>query len=104
MRRSVLLRPVPEGAAAGLALSLALLGLLVLPAAARAAGSVYVADLGGTLPRGPVVSQYDIDPLSGGLSPKTPTTVPTGGHFAARAAVTPDGKSADVSLSRACLE
>jgi DNA-binding beta-propeller fold protein YncE len=51
-----------------------------------------------------VVSQYDIDPLSGGLSPKTPTTVLTGGLFAARIAVTPDGKSAYVSITLDSLE
>ncbi len=42
----------------------------VLPTMARAAGSVYVANFGGT------VSQYSIDPASGALSPKSPATLP----------------------------
>ena len=100
-RRAWVRLPVP------LALWLTLLALLVLPAAARAAGSVYVADLGGSSPPGALVSQYDIGPLSGTLSPKTPPTVLAGGLFTGRGpsiAVTPDGKSAYVSITLDSLE
>jgi DNA-binding beta-propeller fold protein YncE len=41
------------------------------------------------------VAQYDVDPATGTLSPKTPATVPIGG-VAGGIAVTPDGKSAYV--------
>jgi 6-phosphogluconolactonase len=48
--------------------------------------SAYVANLGGG------VSQYDISPGTGALSPKTPATVPTRDGLLA-IAVTPDGRS-----------
>jgi DNA-binding beta-propeller fold protein YncE len=55
--------------------------------------SVYAANLEST------VSQYDVDPASGALSPKTPATVASGssGGLPIGVAVTPDGKSAYVT-------
>jgi DNA-binding beta-propeller fold protein YncE len=52
--------------------------------------SAYVANLGGT------VSQFNIDPVTGALSPKTPASV-AGGTLPAAVAVRPDGKSAYVA-------
>jgi DNA-binding beta-propeller fold protein YncE len=115
-----------------------MLALVVLPAAARADGTVYVGNLGsanvsqyaigakgllsplspatvaaGSFPNGVTVtpdgksafvtnnssntvSQYDVDPRSGALSPKTPATVAT--NFGPIGiAVAPDGKSAYVA-------
>jgi YVTN family beta-propeller protein len=44
------------------------------------------------------VSQYNIDPVTGGLSPKTPAAVPAaGGDTEAGAAVTPNGKNAYIT-------
>ena len=71
-----------------------LLGFLValfLPAAARAAGSLYVANYGDAS-----ISQYTIDPVSGTLSPKTPATVATD-QTPVHIAVSPDGESAYVA-------
>jgi hypothetical protein len=45
------------------------------------------------------VSQYDVDPLTGVLSPKTPATV-AAGRKPSRVAVTPDGKHAYVTNQR----
>jgi 6-phosphogluconolactonase len=42
------------------------------------------------------ISQYDIDPMTGGLSPKTPATVDTG-LFPRAMIVSPNGKSAYVT-------
>jgi DNA-binding beta-propeller fold protein YncE len=43
----------------------------------------------------PLVAQYDVDPLSGALSPKSPATIPgVRGGAIGGIAVTPDGRSA----------
>ena len=77
-----------------LALALSLVAFaFVLPAAARAAGSVYVADEFEN-----TAFQYDIDPVSGRLSPKAPATVATG-RFPEGVRVTPDSKGAYVTNS-----
>jgi 6-phosphogluconolactonase len=56
--------------------------------------SVYVTNLGNG--SGNTLSQYNVDPLTGTLSPKTPATVATGlGPYGV--AVTPDDKSAYVT-------
>lgn len=57
--------------------------------------SAYVASGGFSSPEGRV-SQYDINPTTGALSPKTPATVPTGGVPTA-IAVSPDGNSVYVT-------
>jgi DNA-binding beta-propeller fold protein YncE len=57
--------------------------------------SAYVPNLASSL-LSSTISQYDIDPLTGALSPKTPATV-DGGHGAWLLAVTPDGKSTYVT-------
>jgi DNA-binding beta-propeller fold protein YncE len=59
--------------------------------------SAYVVNTGGR-----TVSQYDVDPSSGALTPKTPATVPTSRGFYGEVgphaiAVTPDGKHAYVT-------
>jgi DNA-binding beta-propeller fold protein YncE len=56
-------------------------------------GSAYVANL-GSFDIGNV-SQYDVDPLTGALTPKTPPSV-ISGHQALAVRVSPDGKSAYV--------
>jgi DNA-binding beta-propeller fold protein YncE len=59
--------------------------------------SLYVANFG----EASTISQYDINPLTGGLSPKTPATVAASG--ASGLAVSPDGRSVyvtDISDSR----
>jgi DNA-binding beta-propeller fold protein YncE len=72
-----------------MALWLSALALFVLPAAARAAGNVYVANVGSAN-----VSQYAIG-VGGALVPLNPATVPAGsGAFGV--AVSPDGRSAYV--------
>ena len=44
------------------------------------------------------VSQYDVDPATGALKPKSPATVPSGGSFIhVGVVVTPDGRSAYVT-------
>jgi 6-phosphogluconolactonase len=43
------------------------------------------------------VSQYNVDPLTGGLSPKSPAFVPSAALEAGAIAVTPDGRSAYVT-------
>jgi DNA-binding beta-propeller fold protein YncE len=61
--------------------------------------SVYVTNFGspdGRLPFGNTLSQYDVDPLTGALSPKTPAIVATG-TAPQGIAVTPDGKRAYVT-------
>ncbi len=71
-----------------------LLGFLValfVPAAARAAGSLYVANYHDAS-----ISQYTIDPVTGALSPKSPATVATD-QTPVHIAVSPDGKSAYVA-------
>ena len=51
-------------------------------------------------PHGPgAIYQYDIDPITGALAPKSPPTVETGGNPAA-SAVTPDGRTAYVTEPR----
>src|SRR5450755_142425 len=62
-----------------------------LPAAASAAGSVYVANYGSD-----TISQYTINTSSGALSPKNPGTVSAGPN-PVRITVSPDGKSAYVA-------
>jgi DNA-binding beta-propeller fold protein YncE len=58
--------------------------------------SLYVVDAGGLPPVTGTVSQYDINPLTGALSAKTPATVATGvSPFGV--AVNPDGKSVYVT-------
>jgi 6-phosphogluconolactonase len=58
---------------------------------------VYNSGVGGGDPPANAVSQYDIDPATGELSPKTPATVAAGpGSTASGLAVNPDGKSAYV--------
>jgi DNA-binding beta-propeller fold protein YncE len=54
------------------------------------------ANFNGTPPGAGTVSQYDIDPVTGALTPKSPPSVPAG-LFAMGIGVTPDGKSAYVA-------
>jgi 6-phosphogluconolactonase (cycloisomerase 2 family) len=67
-------------------------GLVVTPDGRHA--YVYNSGVGGgTLP-GETVSQYDIDPATGALTPKTPPFVVAGpGSTASDAAISPDGRS-----------
>jgi DNA-binding beta-propeller fold protein YncE len=60
--------------------------------------SVYVTNFGNPVgpPPGNTVSQYNVDPLTGALSPKVPATVATGLRPQG-IAVTPDGKNAYVT-------
>jgi 6-phosphogluconolactonase len=61
--------------------------------------SAYVSSVRGIGSSDPgSVWQYDIDPASGALSPKTPATVQTGGRPAG-IAVTPDGRTAYIANS-----
>jgi DNA-binding beta-propeller fold protein YncE len=55
--------------------------------------SLYVTNFRGN--ETSTVSQYDINPLTGGLSPKTPATVAASGAW--QVAVSPDGRSAYVT-------
>jgi DNA-binding beta-propeller fold protein YncE len=58
---------------------------------------VYNSGIGGGDPPGNTVSQYDIDPITGVLSPKTPAAVAAApGSTESGLAVTPDGHSAYV--------
>jgi DNA-binding beta-propeller fold protein YncE len=54
--------------------------------------SLYVANFGG---EASTISQYDINPLTGGLSPKAPATVAASGVW--QLAVSPDGRSVYVT-------
>lgn len=55
---------------------------------------VYNSGVGGGSPPAEAVSQYDINPTSGTLSPKTPATVPARqGSTASGLAVSPDGRN-----------
>jgi 6-phosphogluconolactonase (cycloisomerase 2 family) len=77
------------------AVVLAAVAVLAAPPAAGAAGSVYVATAGvGTTPG--TVSQYDIDPLTGALSPKSPASLPEANN-PTNLAITPDGRNVYVT-------
>ena len=54
--------------------------------------SAYVTNSGAGIVAFGSISQYDIDPVTGALSPKTPATISTSGR-GGLIAVTPDGKS-----------
>jgi YVTN family beta-propeller protein len=74
-----------------LALWLVAAACLLMPGAARAVDSAYIANSGDN-----TISQYDIDPQSGALRRKAPPTV-SAGSSPVSVAVTPDGKNAYVA-------
>jgi 6-phosphogluconolactonase len=88
-----------DGRWLGLISAVALAGLLALtaPALAGTAGSVYVANSGFVVPGVPggTISQYDVDPSTGALTPKAePPIAQPDPKFIA---LTPDGSSAYVT-------
>lgn len=69
--------------------------------------SAYVANGGGVPgPSGNTIGQYDVDPLTGRLTPKDPPFVPAGGSLEApvEVALTPDGRSAFVTTTVHALQ
>lgn len=96
--------PTESASKSRIALWLAGLALLALPASGHAAGAVYVANEGCCrfLPLDRGVSQFAIG-AGGLLSPRTPATVPVDGSPHG-IAVSPDGKSAYITFVDSVLE